>query len=356
MLIFLQECQSAEAAARDNVIAELHRRAARQAAISAVAQQHAINWLRAPMDADDADYVKHHVDLVQSLLKQENMLPDSTGPTAASGGGAVLRAVPQSPAPGVAPVGEATIIAAAKAAVAEQAAGAATAATMADPVAAASVTAAAVDRAAAVVNAAVIDASNAEATANSAAAVVALQAAAADGAAPAVAVAAAVNEAASALAAAKAKATATAEAALKAAVAQEEQRVVKKATAQSLFPLALGLGGLVDYPSDEDSHMSRALTDTQIQAQANETETEVTSAERRALAAAQRVMSNTAAQPFAVQQPASWLPMYSMDPSTSYQQASSDVTGDARRSGCINVPGLALLPVQYLHVTVVLLS
>lgn len=315
-----QECQSAEAAARDSVIAELHRRAARQAALSAAAQQHAVNWLQAPMDADDADYVKHHVDIVQTLLAQANLLQPVTS-------GKVK------PAADIAAAGKATIIAAAKAAAAEQAAGLATAATISDPVAAASAKAAAVDRAAAVVTAAVTSASAAEATANSAAAVAALQAAAADGAAPAAAVALAVDEAARALAAAKAKATATAEAALRAAVAQEKQRVVKKANTQLFVPLNQALGGLVDYPSDDDSHMSRALTGSQNLAQPSKGEAEVSSAERRALAAAaaQQHLSDrlnpAQAGQGSAHQPASWLPMYSMDPSSSHQQASSGAAG-----------------------------
>ena len=316
----LQERQSAEAAARDSVIAELHRRAARQAALSAAAQQHAVNWLQAPTDADDADYVKHHVDIVQSLLAQANLLQPVTS-----------RKV--KPAVDIAAAGEATIIAAAKAAAAEQAAGLATAATISDPVAAASAKAAAVDRAAAVVTAAVTSASAAEATANSA--VAALQAAAADGAAPAAAVALAVDEAARALAAAKAKATATAEAALRAAVAQEEQRVVKKANTQLFVPLNQALGGLVDYPSDDDSHMSRALTDSQNLAQPSKGEAEVSSAERRASAAAaaqQRLsdrLNPAQAGQGSAHQPASWLPMYSMDLSSSHQQASSGAAGGA---------------------------
>ena len=333
MLKCLQERRSAETAARDSVIAELHRRAARQAALSAAAQQHAVNWLQAPMDADDADYVKHHVDLVQSLLVQANLLqPEKAKPAA-----------------DIAAAGEATIIAAAKAAAAEQAAGLATAATISDPVAAASAKAAAVDRAAAVVTAAVTSASAAEATANSAAAVAALQAAAADGAAPAAAVALAVGEAARALAAAKAKATATAEAALRAAVAQEEQRVVKKANTQLFLPLSQALGGLVDYPSDDDSHMSRARTDSQNLAQPSKGEAEVSSAERRASAAAaaqQRLsdrLNPAQAGQGSAHQPASWLPMYSMDPSSSHQQASgaaggagdleADATGGTPRGG-----------------------
>jgi len=332
----LQERHSAEAAARDSVIAELHRRAARQAALSAAAQQHALNWLQAPMDAEDADYVKHHVDLVQSLLAHANLLQ----PVASE----------VKPAADISAAGEATIIAAAKAAAAEQAAGLATAATISDPVAAASAKAAAVDRAAAVVTAAVTSASAAEATANSAAAVAALQAAAADGAAPAAAVALAVDEAAKALAAAKAKATATAEAALRAAVAQEEQRVVKKTNTQLFVPLNQALGGLVDYPSDDDSHLSRALTDSQNLAQPSKGEAEVSSAERRASAAAaaqQRLsdrLNPAQAGQGSAHQPASWLPMYSMDPSSSHQQASSgaangagdldaDATGGTPRAG-----------------------
>ena len=330
----LQECQRAEAAARYSVIAELQRRAARQAAISAVAQQHAMTWLQAPLDADDADYIKHHVDIIQSLLLQAKLLPDMDAkPVAKPGTCRLPTAVAQTSAADAAALGEASIHAAAKVAAAEQAAGLATAATIADPVAAASVKAAAVDWAAAVVGAAVTDASAAEATANSAAAVAALQAAAADGAAPAAAVAQAVNEAAKALAAAKAKATATAEAALQAAVAQEEERVVKKANAQLFLPLTQGLGRLVDYPSDEDSHMSGAFTGSQTHAQADVGETEVTSAERQALAASQHEQSDAlrSAQPSHTfrHQPASWLPMYSMDPSSSHHQASSGIAADS---------------------------
>ncbi|KAL0029617.1 hypothetical protein WJX79_008342 [Trebouxia sp. C0005] len=128
-----QERQTAEAAARDSVIVELHRRAARQAALSAAAQQHAVNWLQAPMDADDADYIKHHVDIVQSLLAQANLLQP------------------------------------------------------------------------------------------------------------------------------------------------EEQRVVKKTNTQLFVPLNQALGGLVDYPSDDDSHMSRALTESQNLAQPSKGEAEASS-------------------------------------------------------------------------------
>ncbi|KAL0033947.1 hypothetical protein WJX77_012260 [Trebouxia sp. C0004] len=167
-----QERQSAEAAARDSVIAELHRRAARQAALSAAAQQHAANWLQAPMDADDADYVKHHMDLIQRLLVQANLL----------------------------------------------------------------------------------------------------QAA---------------------------------------------------------------LGGLVDYPSDDDSHMSRPLTDSHNLAQPSKGEAEVSSAERRASAAAAALerlsdrLNPAQAGQGSAHQPASWLSMYSMDPSSSHHQASSGAAGGA---------------------------
>ena len=338
----VQERQSTEAAARDSVIAELQRRAARQAAISAVAQQHALNWLQGPVDAEDADYVKHHVDLIQTLLAEANLLPpitaENTDAAPAPKGIPAPTAAAPSSAVDLAAFGEASIVAAAKAAAAEQAAGVATAATIADPVAAASAKAAAVDRAAAVLTAAVANASAAEATARSSAAVAALQAVAADGAAPAVAVAAAVDEAARALAAAKAKATATAEAALKAAVAQEEHRVVKKANAQLFLPLTVGLGGLVDYASDEDSHMSRALTDTKHPAQPSSGEAEV-SAERHAIAAGKAAQRDLAAGLQSAQpgeastlQPASWLPMYSMDPSSSHQQGSSGAAGGAAES------------------------
>lgn len=331
------------------MIAQLQIRAARQAAVSALAQQHAINWLQGTVDSEDADYVREHMDIIQRLLSKEDLLPE-TGATDAQPPGA-----PANPAASVAAAGQATIIAAVHSAAVEQARGLATAAAIQDPVAAATVTAAAAERAAAVVNAAVTDASNAEARANSAAAVAALQAAAADGAAPAVVVAQAVNEAARALAAAKAKATATAEAALQAAVAQEQQRVVKKAKQQQhpYLPMAPGLGGLVDYPSDEDSHLSRALTDSQTQPGGEVGQGEVSSAERRALAAQQGHpgMSQAAGQAAGQadgqgqqHQPACLLPMYSMDHSSSHQQASSgpvgslgdlqaDATGSSPRAG-----------------------
>ena len=333
MGLLLQERQSAEAAARDNVIAELHTRAARQAAVSAMAQQHAINWLQSTMDSEDADYVKQHMDIIQELLSGEGLLPKAsagdTQPSVAPPANPV--AIVSSSAADIAAAGRATIIAAVHSAAVEQAQGLATAAATQDPVAAATVTEAAADRAAAVVNAAVTEASNAEARANSAAAVAALQAAAADGAAPAAAIAQAVDEAARALAAAKAKATATAEAALQAAVAQEQQRVVKKAKQHQhpSLPLAQGLGGLVDYPSDEDSHMSRALTDSQTQPCGEVGQAEVSSAERRALAAQQGLSQATqAAAGQGHQQPACLLPMYSMDHSSSHQgQASSGAAG-----------------------------
>ena len=340
------------------MIAQLQARAAWQAAISALAQQHAINWLQGTVESEDADYVREHMDIIQRLLSKEDLLPE-TGARDAQPPGA-----PANPAADAAAAGQATIIAAVHSAAVEQARGLATAAAIEDPVAAATVTAAAAERAAAVVNAAVTDASNAEAVANSAAAVAALQAAAADGAAPAVVVAQAVNEAARALAAAKAKATATAEAALQAAVAQEQQRVVKKAKQQQhpFLPMAPGLGGLVDYPSDEDSHLSRALTDSQTQPGGEVGQAEVSSAERRALAAQQGHpdMSQAAGQAAVGQaagqvsgqahvqgqqhQPACLLPMYSMDHSSSHQQASSgpvgslgdlqaDATGSSPRAG-----------------------
>ena len=325
---FLQERQSAEAAARDSVISELRTRAARQAAVSAMAQQHAINWLQSTMNSEDADYVKQHVDIIQKLLSQEELLPKAsatdTQPSAAPATNPA--AIASNSAVDIAAAAQATIIAAAHSAAVEQAQGLATAAAIQDPVAAATVTAAAADRAAAVVNAAVTEASNAAARANSAAAVAALQAASADGTATAAAIAQAVDEAARALAAAKAKAIATAEAALQAAVAQEQQRVVKKARQHQhpSLPLAQGLGGLVDYPSDEDSHMSRALTDSQTQPSGEVGQGEVSSAERRALAAQQAQQGLSQVH----QQPACLLPMYSMDHSSSHQgQASSGAAG-----------------------------
>ena len=334
----LQERQSAEAAARDSVIAELRTRAARQAAVSAMAQQHAVNWLQGTMDSEDADYVKQHMDIIQKLLSQEDLLPKAsardTQPSAAPPARPAATATAANSAADIAAASQATIIAAVHSAAVEQAQQLATAAALQDPVAAATVTVAAADRAAAVVNAAVTEASNAEATANSAAAVAALHAAAADGAAPAAAIAQAVDDAARALAAAKAKATATAEAALQAAVAQEQQRVVKKAKQHQhpSLPLAQGLGGLVDYPSDEDSHMSRALTDSQTQPSGAVGQGEVSSAERRALAAQQEQQGLSQAKQAAAgqghQQPACLLPMYSMDHSSSHQaQNSSGATG-----------------------------
>ena len=334
----LQERQSAEAAARDSVTAELRTRAARQAAVSAVAQQHAINWLQGTMDSEDADYVKQHMDIIQKLLSEQDLLPKArssdTQPSAAPPANSAATATVSSSAADIAAASQATIIAAVHSAAVEQAQGLATAAAIQDPVAAATVTVAAADRAAAVVSAAVTQASNAEARANSAAAVAALQAAAADGAAPAAAVAQAMNDAARALAAAKAKATATAEAALQAAVAQEQQRVVKKAKQHQhpSLPMAQGLGGLVDYPSDEDSHMSRALTDSQTQPSGEVGQGEVSSAERQALAAQQGQQdlsrATQAAPAQGPQQPACLLPMYSMDLSSSHQgQASSGVAG-----------------------------
>ena len=349
----LQEHHSAEAAARDSVIAEVQRRAERQAAVSALAQQHAVNWLQGTMASEDADYVKQHMDIIQKLLSQADLFPQIEAKDAQpSVAPANPAAVVSHSAADIAADGQATIIAAVHSAAVEQAQGLATAAAIQDPVAAATLTAAAADRAAAVVNAAVTDASNAEARANSAAAVAALQAAAADGATPAAAVAQAVDEAARALAAAKAKATATAEAALQAAVAQEQQRVVKNSKQLSYMPLAQGLGGLgglVDYPSDEDSHMSRAQTDSQGKASGELGQLEVSSAERRVLAAQQSQPSTTEGNQTASrqrhqQQLASLLPMYSMDQSSSHHQASSgapgatgdlqaDATGKSPRAG-----------------------
>lgn len=355
ILGLLQERQSAEAAARDSVIAELRTRAARQAAVSAVAQQHAVNWLQGTMDSEDADYVKQHMDIIQKLLTQEDLLPRAsardTQPSVAPPVNPAATASMLSAAADIAAAGQATIIAAVHSAAVEQAQGIATAAAIQNPVAAATVTAAAADRAAAVVNAAVTEASNAEARANSAAAVAALQAAAANSAAPAAVVAQAVDKAARALAAAKAKATATAEAALQAAVAQEQQRIVKKAKQHQhpSLPMVQGLSGLVDYPSDEDSHMSRALTDSQTQPSSEVGQGEVSSAERRALAAQQGQpglsQATQAAPAQGPQQPACLLPMYSMDHSSSHQgQASSgaadgqgdlqaDATGGSPRAG-----------------------
>ena len=334
----LQERQSAEAAARDSVTAELRTRAAWQAAVSAVAQQHAINWLQGTMDSEDADYVKQHMDIIQKLLSEQDLLPKArssdTQPSAAPPANSAATATVSSSAADIAAASQATIIAAVHSAAVEQAQGLATAAAIQDPVAAATVTVAAADRAAAVVSAAVTQASNAEARANSAAAVAALQAAAADGAAPAAAVAQAVDKAARALAVAKAKATATAEAALQAAVAQEQQRIVKKGKQylHSSLPLAQGLGGLVDYTSDEDSHMSRALTDSQTRPSGEVGQAEVSSAERRALAAEQGQHGLSQATQAATgqghQQPACLLPMYSMDQSSSHQgHASSGAVG-----------------------------
>ncbi|KAL3150703.1 hypothetical protein ABBQ32_000490 [Trebouxia sp. C0010 RCD-2024] len=367
-----QERQSAEAAARDSVIAELHRRAARQAATSGLAQQHAITWLQATADSEDAAYVKQHMDIIQALLSKESLLPESSAPASqppianATAGTAGL----SGSAADVAIAGRASIIAAVHSAAVDQAKALSVAAAVQDPVVAATVTAAAAERAAAVVNAAVTDASHAEARANSTAAVAALQAAAVGGAAPAAAVAQAVGDAARALAAAKAKATATAEAALQAAVAQEQQRVEKHPRQHPHLPL---LGGLVDYPSDEDSHMSRAQTDSQIKHPRDAGQAEVSSAERRAIAAQQgqspsttrgsqgvvqqpasslsllswrQATQTTAGQSQEHHQPASLLPMYSIDPSGSYQQASSggpggagdlqaDATGRSPRAGLL---------------------
>ena len=349
--VLLQERQSAEVAARDSVITELHRRAAHQAAVSALAQQHAINWLQASIDTEDAEYVRHHMDIIQTMLSEKGLLPemDSEPPPTSAAASTVVAPARLAD---VGTAGKATILAAVQAAAEEQAQGLVTAVAIQDPVAAATAKAAAVDRAAAVVNAAITDASAAEATAHSGAAVAALQAAAAGGAAPAVAVAQAVDEAAKALAAAKAKATATAEAALQAAVAQEQQRVMKKANQQLFAPLTQGLGGLVDYPSDEDSHMSRAPTDSQTQPTADKCQAEVSSAERRALAAKQGQSSMSQAMQAAPQQSTSLLPMYSMDLSSSHQQASSagglgdmqaDATGGFPRAGHLRqgVGGLA---------------
>lgn len=352
----LQERQSAEAAARDSVIAELQRRAARQAATSALAQQHAITWLQATADSDDADYVKQHMGIIQTLLSKENLLPESTAPDAqpAVGNPVAAAAVLSRSAADMSAAGQTSIVAAVHSAAVDQAQGLAVAAAIPDPFVAGTVTAAAAERAAAVVNAAITNASHAEAAANSAAAVAALQAAAAGGAAPAVAVAQALDEAAKALAAAKAKATATAEAALQAAVAQEQQRVQRNPKQHLHLPPLLG-GGLVDYPSDEDSHMSRAQTDSQPKDPGEGAQAEVSSAERRAMAAQQGHLSTTqgswggggghqpassppvlswsqatqatAGQSHGHQQPASLLPMYSMDLSGSHHQASSGGPG-----------------------------
>ena len=330
LCLALQERLSAEAAARDSVIAELNRRAAQQAATSALAQQHAINWLQATVDTEDAEYVKRHMDIIQNLLSSASLLPVTDAKAALHPSSS-----PRATAVGAITTADVTL-AAAQAAAVEHVQMLAKDADTHAPVAAALTSAATAQAAAAVVKAAVTEASAAEATASSAAAVAALQAAAADRTAPAAVVAQAVGEAARALAAAKAKATATAEAALQAAVAQEQQRVVKKANQQLFAPLTHGLGGLVDYTSDEDSHTSRARTDSQSKPDAGRGHAEVSSAEWRALAAQQDQPSRSHST-----QPASLLPMYNMDQSSSHQQASSgqleelqaDATGASPRAG-----------------------
>lgn len=276
----LQEHQRAEAAARDHVIAELHRRAARQAATWATAQQLAITWLQVTVNAEDADYVQHHMDIVKMVLSGAGM--QATGVAAVTSD-----AVAHKPMAVDMPMAAAQksmqqgLVDTAAAAVKSAAAGQATAVAHA-----------------AGMNASAADASAAQAAAASAAAVASLQATAVDTTAPAVAVALAIDEAARALADAKAKATATAEAVLRAAVAQEQQKVLRRASEQLFSPLTQGL---VDYPSDEDSHMSRGMSDT---------DGDTTAA---LLSRGTAAKSNLAPRAKAVAGLASLLPMYSAD-------------------------------------------
>ena len=236
-------------------MAEIHHRAARQAAMWATAQQLAINWLQVTVNADDADYVQQHMETVQSILskaglfepaiaKQSNAeVTNQAGNGAGSGGDGVSAVTFAAPEPHSGQgLGLPRVIY--PAAVREGAVGHATAVAQA-----------------AALNASAAIASAATAAASSAAAVAVLQATVVNSTAPAAVVAATISDAARALAEAKAKATATAEAALQAAVAQQQQKVVKRASEHLLPPLTQGLG-LVDYPSDDDSHMSKALSDT----------------------------------------------------------------------------------------------
>lgn len=256
-LLFVQEHQRAEAAAREHVIAEIHRRAARQTATWAAAQQLAITWLQVSVNAEDADYVQHHMGVIKGILSDADLL--SSAATAVDTDAAVSGQVTES----AAPMNVDTV-----ANVPLQLAESANAHSVAiaqcddDRLKASAAKAVAVDQATAVANAAAVtaslaNASAAQAAASSAAAVAAMEVAAGDSTAPAVAVAFAIDEAARALAEAKAKATATAEAAWQAAMASEQQKVLKRANEQLFSPLTQGL---VDYPSDEDSHMSRGMS------------------------------------------------------------------------------------------------
>lgn len=263
----MQEQQRAEEAARNHVVAKVHQYAARQAAAWAAAQQLAITWLQTSVDAEVADYVEHHVGVVKGILSDTGLLKVGATPMAgtnliseqAAGTAEPMdieaKSVPKAQLMQAGHSGPWSAAAGAQIHEQEQVAANATAA---------AAKAAAISQATAIAHAAAVkassaDASAAQAAATSAAAVAALQATAVDSTAPAAAVASAIDEAARALAEAKAKATATAEAVLQAAMAQEQQKVLKKANKQLFSPLTQGL---VDYPSDEDSHTSRTLSDT----------------------------------------------------------------------------------------------
>lgn len=233
-------------------MAEIHRRAARQAATWATAQQLAINWLQVTVNADDADYVQQHMETVQTILSKAGLFEPAMAKqsnadvTTLAGNGVVAGRDDVSAEAFDAPKqhsGQGVSLPY-QAAVREAAVGHATAVAQA-----------------AVLNASAAVASAATAAADSAVVVAVLQATVVDSTAPAAVVAATISDAARALAEAKAKATATAEAALQAAVAQQQQKVIKRASEQLFPPLTQGLG-LVDYPSDDDSHMSKAMSDT----------------------------------------------------------------------------------------------
>lgn len=255
--LHLQEQQRAEAAAREHVMAEIHRRAARQAATWAAAQQLAITWLQTSVNADDAEYVEHHMSVVKGILA-ETGLPYTAAPSTEGVSG-----LPGQASVSAQPTGLHTTHSAEAAAL--------TSTRQVERISASTAAAAAIT-----------------------------ETAAAGSTAHAVAVASAIDEAARALAEAKAKATATAEAVLQAAMAQEQQKVLKKANNQLFSPLTQGL---VDYPSDEDSHtsISRGRSDT-------DGDTATAQLGRTATARSHLAPKGKAVEPLS-----SLLPMYSAD-------------------------------------------
>lgn len=260
-------------------MAEIHRRAARQAATWAAAQQLAVTWLQTSVNADDAEYVEHHMSVVKGILA-ETGLPYTAVPLTEVVTGLPGQACERLTIPHAAHLAEAAALMSSH---------------QADQISASTAAAAAAEAAVSQTTAAAINAADGHTSAAQEAPTTA-----ADNTAPAVAVASAIDEAATALAEAKAKATATAEAVLQAAMAQEQQKVLKKANNQLFSPLTQGL---VDYPSDEDSHtsISRGRSDTDgdtATAQLGRTTT---------------ARSNLAPKGKAVEPLSSLLPMYSAD-------------------------------------------